>query len=298
MKVAREFEADIVHVHYPTTQSLPVVGAHGLPHRWHLVVTVHNSDIRVAPQKEPWVRPWQKRLFAAADAVTAVNQALLEDAIASFPVIAKKGSVILNGVGKEWFLPLAEFDNSNCSGEYVLFAGRLNHVKGVDVLLKAWTRVRSQSPRTKLLLAGEGPDQRLLESLAKDLNISDSVCFLGRKSHEDLRELYAKARIVVLPSRREGLPFSLLEAAATGAICVGTRTAGIPEIIQDGVTGYLVDQDSPEDLSAALVRTLDLTPTTRMQMKRAAQDLARTRFSEDKMVENYLTLFQKLRRDS
>lgn len=298
MKIVRKFNPDVVHVHYPATQSLPVVGAHSLPHRWRLVVTVHNSDIRVAPHREPQVRRWQERLFERADAVTAVNQALLEDAIALFPAIEKKGKVVLNGVGKEWLQPLKENQGANGHQEYVLFAGRLSHVKGVDVLLKAWPQVLSRFPRMRLLLAGEGSERATLESMARDLGISDAVCFLGRKSQQDLRELYSNAKAVVLPSRREGLPFSLLEAAATGAICVGTRTAGIPEIIEDGVTGYIVDPDSPDDLSVALARTLDLSPVVRLHMKRSAQEAIRTRFSEEQMVNNYLELFQSLHHES
>jgi glycosyltransferase involved in cell wall biosynthesis len=291
LEVIRQFEPDIVNVHFPLIQSIPVSGAHALPHRWRLVVTVHNSDIRVSPFKDPAVRPWQARLFARADAVTAVNQALLDDAIDLFPSIARTGRVILNGIGPEWFQPLAEpADGSNC----VLYAGRLDHVKGVDLLLNAWSRVSLRFPCASLRIVGDGDQQHNLRALTNDLGIAGSVQFLGRKSQRDLRQLYSQAKVVVLPSRREGLPLTLLEAGASGAICVGSRTPGIPEIIEDGVNGFVADAERPEELGAAIERTLTLSPNERRQMKEAAQKAIQQRFSEERMIAAYLQLFSSL----
>jgi glycosyltransferase involved in cell wall biosynthesis len=291
LEVIWHFNPDIVNVHFPLIQSLPVSGAHALPHRWRLAVTVHNSDIRVAPFSDPAVRPWQARLFARADAVTAVNQALLDDAMALFPSIEEKGRVILNGVGREWFQALEE---PTSGSDYALFAGRLDHVKGVDLLLKAWSRVSPRFPGTCLRIVGDGDQRDILKVLANDLSIANSVQFLGRKSQQDLRQLYSQATVVVLPSRREGLPLTLLEAGASGAICVGSRTMGIPEIIDDGVTGYVVDAERPEELGRAIERTLTLSPSERREMKQAAQRAVRERFSEEKMIATYLDLFASL----
>ena len=292
MSVVHQFQPDVVNVHFPLSQCLPIVGAHWLPHRWRLVVTLHNSDIRVAPFKDPAIVPWQDRIFDRAEAVTAVNRALLEDAIALYPAIRPIGKVITNGVGEQWFRPLA--GSSNGKG-YVFFAGRLAHVKGVDLLLKAWSRIRPSFPQTDLLLAGDGEDRESLKTMARELGIEDSVQFLGRRDHHELAGFYQHAQAVVLPSRREGLPLSLLEAGAAGAICIGSRTPGIPEIIQDGTTGLLTDTESVEDLSAGITKALSLSPTEQQRMKQAAQDAVRNRFSEQGMVGNYLKLFQSVK---
>lgn len=291
LKVAHEFDADIVNVHFPLSQCLPVVGAHTLPHKWRLVVTVHNSDIRVAPFQEPGIRRWQARLFARADAVTAVNQALLDDATSLFPVIKDKGRVILNGVSSQWFQSL---ESSNNSQDYLLFAGRLSSVKGPDLLLEAWSTIHHSYPKTGLWMAGDGEERNNLEALAKRLGIEGSVRFLGRKNQEELCQLYRHAQGVILPSRREGLPLTLLEAGAAGAICVGSRTPGIPEIIQDGVTGFLVDTESVADLSTGIKKVLALSSTERGRMKHAAQTTIHKRFSEPRMISDYLELFQSL----
>ncbi|MGE5324562.1 MAG: glycosyltransferase family 4 protein [Actinomycetota bacterium] len=292
--VCREFRPDIVNVHFPLIQAIPIVGAHALPHRWRLVATLHNSDIRVAPFRDPAIRPWQARLFARAEAITAVNQSLLDDALAMYPEILGKGHVILNGVGADWFQPVEDSNHQ----DYVLFAGRLSHVKGVDLLLKAWSKISPRFPQTRLQIAGDGEDRELLQSMASELGIADTVRFLGRRNQADLRHLYRHAKAVVLPSRREGLPLSLLEAGAAGAICVGSRTAGIPEIIEEGVTGYVVDAEAPEELSGGIAKTLTLTPAARMEMKQAAQTAIRRRFSEERMVSSYLHLFSSLVKDS
>lgn len=295
MTVVREFKPDIVHVHFPLSQCLPVVGAHFMPHKWRLVVTLHNSDIRVSPFSDPNVRIWQDRLFVRADAVTTVNQALLDDANALYLSIGKKGRVIVNGVGPQWFQPLQPMPNGN---DYLLFAGRLSHVKAPDILLKSWGQIHRSFPRTQLWLAGDGEERANLEAAARDLGIVDSVRFIGRKNHQELSSLYAHARAVVLPSRREGLPLTLLEAGAAGAICVGSRTPGIPEIIQDGITGYLVDTESVEALSTGMSKALSLSPERLWEMKHSSQKLVRERFSEEQMVTNYLQLFESLSNQS
>lgn len=291
MKVIWAFKPDIVHVHFPLSQCLPVVGASYMPRSWRLVVTVHNSDIRIAPLENPAVRNWQDRLFRRADAVTAVNQALLDDAMNLFPSITRKGHVIVNGVGPQWFRALQPVSNGN---DYLLFAGRLSHVKGADLLLKAWGGIHKSFPRTELWLAGEGDERSNLEKLAGNLGITGSTKFIGRQSHEQLISLYGHARAVVLPSRREGLPLSLLEAGAAGAICVGSRTPGIPEIIQDGVTGYLVGTESVEELGMGMKKVLSLSPQALGQMRQASQTMIRDRFSERQMVSQYLQLFESL----
>ena len=289
--ILREFRPDIVHVHYPIAQCFPVVGISKLPHRWKLVVTVHNSDIRVSPFEVPAIRRWQHRLFDHVDASTAVSQSLLEDASQLYGNFRAKARVVHNGVGPQWFqLPLAR----DTSKDYVLFAGRLHQVKGVDVLLTAWKDVASAFPTSELWLVGDGPDRQHLQTMAGAMGISARVKFLGPKTQAELPMLYRDARVVVLPSRREGLPIGLLEAGACGAITIGTRIPGIPEIIEHGVNGYLIEPDSPIELSAALLQVLRLPPETADSMRQAARDRILEHFSEERMVAAYLDVYRSV----
>jgi len=286
-----DFQPDIIHVHYPLSQCFPVVGASVLPHKWKLVVTIHNSDIRVAPFEDPGLKIWQPRLFRRADALTAVSQALLDETAELYGDSVRNANVVHNGVGQEWFELSLQPD---INADYVLFVGRLHQVKGVDLLLNAWRAVTPRFPGTQLWIAGDGPERQNLESLASDQGISERVCFLGSKTLKELPILYRNARVVVLPSRREGLPISLLEAGACGAICIGTRTPGIPEIIDEGVTGYLIEPESTEALSSSLLRVLRLPREQATMMRSAARNRIATEFSMNRMIDSYINTYKEV----
>jgi L-malate glycosyltransferase len=291
-EVVTEFNPDLVNVHFPLAQSIPTVGAHFLPHRWRLVVTVHNSDIRVAPFDIPPIRVWQAHLFSRADWVTAVSHPLLEDTERLYPGLSAKAEVIYNWVGSAWFQPIPQ--PSDGERKFVLFVGRFHEVKGVDLLLRAWQSLAPHYPAVDLWLAGDGEDRRGLEQLARELGILGRVNFLGRKQQDELPQLYRSAQVVVLPSRREGLPLTLLEAGACGAVCVGTRIPGIPEILNDGTTGFLADPESPDSLVLAISRALDASPANASRMREQARRNVRQNFSEDKAIARYLDRFGAL----
>jgi glycosyltransferase involved in cell wall biosynthesis len=292
--VARAFQPDVVHVHYPLSQSIVIVGAGSLPHDWRVVVTVHGSEVRVSPTIDPRIVPWQTKLFQKADAVTAVSQSLLSDASARYPAITRKASVIPN------FVQLPSFPSSIDRGrlaEYILFVGRLHQVKGVDLLLQSWKEVHALFPTLRLLIAGDGPERSGLHELASALSIHSSVEFLGEKRAEELAELYGEALIVVLPSRSEGMPLSLLEAGASGALCIGTRIPAIQEILEDTETGLLADSESPNSLASAIKRALGLSPEERRAIGRRFQEKIAREFSPSRVAGAYLTLFESLRKN-
>lgn len=290
--VCHEFAPDIVHVQFPLSQCLPVVGAHLLPHQWHLVTTVHNSDIRVSPKHDSRLRAWQKRLFQRSEVVTSVSQGLLKDTIDLYPCVSSNGQVIYNGVEHSWF-----DQRSNVNDEvdqYVLFVGRLHPMKAVDVLLRAWSLAYPRLAGTQLWLAGNGPERERLNALARELGIEKAVKFLGDQAPVELGRLYRAAQCVVLPSRHEGFPMVLLEAGACGAVCVGTKVPGITEIITDGGNGFLVDVESPEALSEGIIRVVTLSKEERRRMSEAACENVRNQFTQDKIISKYLSLYRDL----
>ncbi len=288
----REFRPDILSVQAPVMQSHLLVAASWLPHRWRLTVTVRGSDVRAEPLRLPGLRPWQNRLFKKADAVIAVSQSLLQDALSLYPSVPEKAVVIPNGLDRSWFDLSATPSTSN--ERYVLFVGRLHTVKGVDLLLHAWSLIQGQAAGIALWLIGEGHELKSLSSLSMQLGVSASVRFKGYKTQAELPRIYRDAEVIVIPSRNEGLPRVALEAGACGAICVATNVGGIPETILDGVTGFLVDPESPAALAQAILRALSLPESQKRRMSVAARAHIEKHFSRAMMVAHYEQVFQSL----
>jgi len=294
LKVVHQFKPDVVSVHFPTWQSPPVVAAHALPHKWRLVVTARGSDIGTIPFSQPKLRRWQSLLFQRADAVTAVSESLRRDMLALYPFLRSKVRVIYNAADPQWFEKgVVDPPGANLE-RYLLFVGAFQSIKGVDVLLHAWQRIQGRVPGLSLLLVGEGADFDSLVGLSESLGVSGSVRFVGPKPQEDLLPLYRDAQLVVIPSRNEGFPRVALEAGACGSICVGSNVGGLPEVIEDRITGLLVEPESPEALAEAMLRALNLPAGLKQRMSTAARDKIRQQFGYERMVGSYEELFQSL----
>ncbi len=159
----------------------------------------------------------------------------------------------------------------------IFCAGRFTAEKGVDVLLRAFARLPRET-RPPLRLAGEGPAEDELRRLAVQRGVDD-VEWLGFCSREDIEREYARAAIVVVPSRwNENCPMSVLEALAHGATLVATRSGGIPEIVTDA-TGVLVERSDADAMATALAELLADGPRRR-ELGRAAATMVAERFAE------------------
>ena len=134
----------------------------------------------------------------------------------------------------------------------MLFVGRLETRKGVDILLKALLQVIKEK-EAKLILVGSG-NQKYYRGLAQALGISDKAIFLGRVPDNTLRLLYSSCDFFVLPSRLEGLGIVILEAMAAGKPVVATNVGGIPEIVKPAENGILVEPNNKDELAQAIIQ--------------------------------------------
>jgi glycosyltransferase involved in cell wall biosynthesis len=135
---------------------------------------------------------------------------------------------------------------------YFLFVGRLRIRKGVEVLLEAMRGLRE----ARLVVAGDGEHREALERRAAELNLGSAVRFLGRCDAGRVRGLLRGARALVVPSIYEGMPLVVLEAMEAGLPVIASRVSGIPEVVADGQTGWLVPPEDPERLADALAAAL------------------------------------------
>lgn len=139
----------------------------------------------------------------------------------------------------------------------ILFVGRFSQNKGITDLVRAMPLISAEMPDVRLALVGFGPDEDRIRSTIEAVGLDDRVTILGRVSRDDIPVHMASADLVVLPSIKiEGLGVVLLEALASGTPVVGSDVGGIPDIIEDGVTGLLCRSQDPPDIAAKCVRIL------------------------------------------
>ncbi len=170
------------------------------------------------------------------------------------------------------------------------YASRLETEKNLELLLNAFSRVTETESRAFLLVAGHGSERERLEELASELGVSARVRFLGVRL--DIPELLKVFDLHVLPSRREGLPMILLESMAAGCATVATAVGGVPDVIEHGISGELVNSGDADALSEAMGRLLR-DPNTRARYVRRARTIFDQHYEAQVMARRYELLYQR-----
>lgn len=186
------------------------------------------------------------------------------------------------------FVDVDGFETGWTETGYFAFAGRLAPEKGIDTLIRA-----AALSKQKLVIAGTGPEETSLRALA--ITLGADVVFAGYLSGAALHRLIGEATALVLPSEwYENAPISVLEAYALETPVIGARIGGIPELIQDGETGYMVAPGDPDGLAAALAKMAALSPATRYAMGKAARQWVSSVFSSAAYFRSTTELYSSL----
>lgn len=173
----------------------------------------------------------------------------------------------------------------------ILAAGRLSPEKGCRYLLAAVDGILARFPEARVLIAGDGPDEAMLRAQAARLQGAAHVHFLGFRN--DMRRLLRQADVLALPSLSEGLPNVVLEAMASGLPVVATRVGGVPELVQDGVTGLLVEPRQPAALAQAIVRLLD-DRALAGKLAQQARTMVHERYSAERQTQQLLGVYAEV----
>lgn len=170
-------------------------------------------------------------------------------------------------------------------------AGRLVPVKGLHYLLKATSIMQRESPRLKVLIIGEGPERKRLESTAAKLELGSQAIFTGER--EDVYDLIGAMDLFVLPSLSEGIPIVLLEALALEVPVIASAVGGIPEVITHQYTGFLVQPKEEQALASACLHLLE-NRTQAEALAREGKKLVETKFSAQIMAQKVFQLYEVL----
>jgi glycosyltransferase involved in cell wall biosynthesis len=174
----------------------------------------------------------------------------------------------------------------------IAFMGRLGQRKGVYDLLEAFRRVSEELPNVQLLLGGDGEIEQVRKEVLR-CGLEDRVQILGWVNGQDKFDVFDQADIYVLPSYNEGLPGSILEAMASSTPIISTPVGGIPEAVNEGVNGYLVD---PGDVDSLYSRLLMLCKDSglRLRMGEASRKLVEEKFDIKEIVNKVIIVYQDI----
>ncbi|TVP77561.1 MAG: N-acetyl-alpha-D-glucosaminyl L-malate synthase BshA [Gemmatimonadales bacterium] len=294
--VAARHDLDLVHAHYAIPHATSAWIARemfedgGGP---RLVTTLHGTDITLVGQHPSFKRITRFSILKS-DGLTAVSHFLARETETNFGVDSDSIRVIPNFIDTDRYRP----DREPChratlapGGEkIVMHISNFRPVKRVEDVVTAFAGMVARTP-ARLVMVGDGPERARAQRAARRLGVEDDVVFPGK--HAAVDELLSCADLFLLPSESESFGLAALEAMSCGVPVIATRVGGLPEVVVDGVTGYLVevgDTDTMARLGAEILAD--------QAMAKEMGDAARTRaveaFSAPRVVPRYAEFYRQV----
>lgn len=293
-EVANRENLDILHVHYAIPHAVCAILAKQMSKvDVKIVTTLHGTDITVLGY-DPSLTEAIKFGIEKSDAVTAVSRSLIEQTQELIQP-DKQIETVYNFIDERIY---QKRDANHLKKEFgikenekvVIHVSNFRPVKRVQDVVKTFAKISAAMP-AKLLLVGDGPEMTPVCRLVKKLGFTDKVHLLGKQ--ENLDELYSISDIKLLLSEKESFGLVALEAMACGVPCIGTNVGGLPEVIQNGETGYICELGDIDDISKKAIMLLS---DQQIHEQFASNGLAvvKTKFRAEQIVGKYEQLYYKL----
>lgn len=278
-RLVAEVQPDVIHAQLPDPSvaialTLPAV------RRIPLVSTLHN-DFHMVGQAGAMAQ-----VLGASTVITTVAGHLRTDLAEAAPHLVTRLTALPNAIdpGPPPAPP--------ADAPVLLAGGRLADQKGLDILLTAMPAIRAAVPEVRLVIVGLGQLEGELRAQAASLHLDDVVTFVGEKPPVEVRRLLGGARMLVMPSRYEGMPYFALEAAVAARPVVGSDVGGLDEVVLDGRTGVLVPPEDPAALAAAVTDLLR-EPARGAALGAAARAHVEHSHSLDDQVDAHLVIYRR-----
>jgi glycosyltransferase involved in cell wall biosynthesis len=284
----RRERVDVIHAHqfgpffYGATARL-------LARRPGLVMTEHGRSFPDPPRRAHFL--FNRAVLRRGDRIIAVGEDVRRALIDNEGFPAGRVEVVYNGVDTGSFAESARHRESVRreigvgAEELVLMqVARLDAIKDHATAVRAVRRVAERRGDVRLVIVGDGAEAGPIDELTRDLGLGDRVLRLGTRT--DVTRLIGAADVVMLTSRSEGIPLTLIEGMAAGLPVVATRVGGIPEVVAEGETGLLAPAGDADALAAHILRLAE-DRDLRGRLGRAGRERARTSFDEGRMIAAY-----------
>lgn len=290
-EVAQEASLDVLHVHYAIPHSVSaMLASQMLGGKLPFITTLHGTDVTLVGA-DPSYLPITRFAIQSSPAVTCISHHLFKEVVRVFRT-DRRIEVIPNFVNGAIYRPL---DDPVLRARYadpeerlVTHLSNFRPVKRILDCIEVFARILRTVP-SRLVMIGDGPDRQAAESLAAQLGIRDRVNFLGKL--KNVAPLLGITDVLLLPSQMESFGLAVLEAMACGAVPIATNVGGVPEVVIDGVDGYLRPVGDTHGMAQAAESVLR-DPDRMHRMSTAARRTALTRFGSESVVPMYESLYE------
>ena len=286
--VADAYNLDLLHVHYAIPHSIAAMLAQQMlapKRRIPFITTLHGTDITLVGT-DPSYFAITKFSIEKSDGVTSISEDLRRHTVDVFG-ITNEIRVINNFINCDLYQPIADKNGAEVyapAGEKLLIhVSNFRPVKRVLDCIRILAEVRKHTP-AHLLMVGDGPDRGPAEHLARQLNLTPHVSFLGKQNH--VERLMPLAHVLLMPSEMESFGLVALEAMACGVATVTTDVGGIPELVINGENGFM---EAVGDTPAQSARAIELLTDDALHQRITAAGRARAmdQFSTDRIIPQY-----------
>lgn len=294
-RMMKKQKVDLIHARFGTlgAKLLGVKRKMGIP----LLTSFHGCDVPSNSKSRRKYGNNLERLFKEGDAFTVTSNDM-KDILMKYGCPKDKIYVHHSGIDVDRF-KFKKREMPKNKKIKILSVGRLVEKKGMDYLISAFNEIQKEYPKVQLRIAGEGSLRRKLKIKVRKLNLKGKIEFLGELSHDQVAKEMKEAHIFVLASttsksgNQEGIPNALKEAMASGLPVVSTKHAGIPELVKDGKSGYLVAERNSKELAN---RLLDLIkdPKKWEEMGKEGRDIVTESFNVKKQIKKLEDIYSKL----
>jgi N-acetyl-alpha-D-glucosaminyl L-malate synthase BshA len=297
LEVAESQKLDVLHMHYAIPHATAAYLAREMykPTRYlPFVTTLHGTDITLVGSRESFL-PITRFSIAQSDAVTAISQYLADETCHTFGYCSVE--VIPNFINAEDYKRNENEDlraNLAPQGEKLLMhVSNFRPVKRIADCIHALARIRDRAGdlRSRLVMCGDGPERAGAEKLAQGYGLADDVIFAGQVPN--IADYLSVADLLLLPSETESFGLAALEAMACEVPVIATRAGGLPEVVLDGETGYLVTLGDTETMAERAVEILS-DDKKRHRMGERGRQWAVERFNTERVIPLYEKLYERV----
>ena len=293
-ELGKDFRFDVIHAHVALPDGFAAMMVNRRYNR-PLVVTIHGQDLQTTLHKNASCKKALAKVFEHADKIVTVSTKLKEIAKTeiSFP---EKIAVISNGVDPEELVARENaLTASYADYKVILSVCHLIRSKGLDINLKAVSKLVKKYPNLKYVVVGAGPEISSLRQLTHDLNLDRHVEFIGQQSHDKVMEYMEIADVFSLPSWNEAFGVVYIEAMMHGKPIVACQGEGIGDVIENNITGLLVKPKDVESLIEAIDSLLE-NPHKAQEIGERAKKLVLENYTWEKNAQSYIEIYKELLR--